>query len=110
VIKQAQNGEITPVTFAYTPPAPAEPAPAQAAAPAVTASLNPGNLKDPWLQKAKMNYRARKGIARPISCFIRFSTVSASPVWCFSSESRTPESTRRASARKGLAGLDTATS
>ncbi len=61
VIKQAQNGEITPVTFTYTPPAPAEPAPAQAAAPVVTASLNPGNLKDPWLQKAKDELPSSKG-------------------------------------------------
>jgi len=61
VIKQAQNGEITPVTFAYTPPAPAEPAPAQSAAPVVTASLNPGNLKDPWLQKAKNELPSSKG-------------------------------------------------
>ena len=61
VIKQAQNGEITPVTFAYTPPATAEPAPAQAAAPVVAASLNPGNLKDPWLQKAKDELPSSKG-------------------------------------------------
>ena len=61
VIKQAQNGEIMPVTFAYTAPAPAEPAPTQAPAPAVSASLNPGNLRDPWLQKAKDELPSSKG-------------------------------------------------
>ena len=66
VIKQAQNGEITPVNFTYTPlaSAAAAPAPAPAAgAPAVTGigNLNPGNLKDPWLQKAKDELPSSKG-------------------------------------------------
>jgi hypothetical protein len=65
VLKQAQNGEITPVAFTYTPPvAPAGPAaPAPAAAPSVagSASLDPGNLKDPWLQKARDELRGSKG-------------------------------------------------
>lgn len=64
VLKQAQNGEVTPVTFTYTPaaaPAPVASAPATAPAVAGSASLDPGNLKDPWLQKAKDELRGSKG-------------------------------------------------
>jgi len=66
VLKQAQNGEITAVTFTYTPAV----APAGAAAPAPAtadpsvagnASLDPGNLKEPWLQKARDELRGSKG-------------------------------------------------
>lgn len=65
VLKQAQglDGEITAVTFAYTPPASPPPTPAPAVAPALagSASLDPGNLKDPWLQKAKDELKGSKG-------------------------------------------------
>jgi len=65
VLKQAQglDGEVTAVTFTYTPPAVAASAPAAApAAPsAVDTSLDPGNLKDPWLQKARDELRSSKG-------------------------------------------------
>lgn len=65
VLKQAQNGEVTAVTFSYTPAAApaatAAPAPAPAPAVAGGASLDAGNLKDPWLQKAKDELRGSKG-------------------------------------------------
>ena len=64
VLKQAQNGEVTTVTFAYTPAAapPAAPLPLRAGAGSPgSASLDPGNLKDPWLQKAKDEFNGSKG-------------------------------------------------
>jgi hypothetical protein len=66
VLKQAQglDGEVTAVTFSYTPPAVAASAPAAvpAAAPSpADTSLDPGNLKDPWLQKAKDELKGSKG-------------------------------------------------
>ena len=65
VLKQAQNGEVTDVTFAYTPPA----APVTATAPAgansvsvaPSTALDPGNLKEPWLQKAKDELKGSRG-------------------------------------------------
>ncbi len=63
VLAQAQglDGEITAVTFAYTPAAPPPLAPAAPPAPPIAATLNPGNLEDPWLQKAKDELRGSKG-------------------------------------------------
>lgn len=65
VLKQAANGEITAVTFSYTPAAPTVTAAASAAAAAPSVgggpSLDPGNLKDPWLQKAKDELKGSKG-------------------------------------------------
>jgi len=64
VLKQAENGEVTAVAFTYTPPAATASAPAPApAAPAVAGGpgLDPGNLKDPWLQKAKDELKGSKG-------------------------------------------------
>ena len=64
VLKQAQNGEVTVVSFTYTPPAAttaAVAAPPDSAAVAGSASLDPGNLKDPWLQKAKDELKGSKG-------------------------------------------------
>jgi len=63
VLKQAANGEVTPVTFTYTPAVPvsaAAPSPA-AAPPSAGANLDPGSLKDPWLQKAKDELKGSKG-------------------------------------------------
>src|SRR5262249_23024244 len=62
ILKQAQqlDGEVTTVTFAYTPPAPA-PGAAPAPAAPLAANLNPGNLKDPWLQKAKDELKGSSG-------------------------------------------------
>lgn len=64
VLKQAQNGEVTAVTFSYTPVEPAvaaAPAPAPAPAMAAGASLDPGNLKDPWLTKARNEFAGSRG-------------------------------------------------
>ena len=61
VLKQAQDGEVTAVTFTYTPAAVMASAPAPAPAPALPANLDPGNLKDPWLQKAKDEFESSKG-------------------------------------------------
>ena len=65
MLKQAENGEVTAVTFSYTPAAataaaPA-PAPKDSAAVAGSVSLDPGNLKDPWLQKARDELKGSKG-------------------------------------------------
>jgi hypothetical protein len=64
VLRQAENGEVTPVTFTYTPAAaPVSAATPPPAAPPATvgAGLDAGNLKDPWLQKAKDELRGAKG-------------------------------------------------
>jgi len=65
VLKQAQSldGEVTAVTFTYTPPAVAASAPAAApAAPSpVDTTLDPGNLKEPWLQKARDELKGSAG-------------------------------------------------
>lgn len=63
VLKQAANGEVTPVTFSYTPPAAPAPVAAPAAPPPVagSATLDPGNLKDPWLKKAKDELTGSRG-------------------------------------------------
>ena len=65
LLKQAQNGEVTAVSFSYTPPATtaaSTPAvPDSAAAKSAAENLDPGNLKDPWLQKAKDELKGSKG-------------------------------------------------
>jgi len=64
ILKQAQglDGEVTTVSFTYTPPAPAAAAaPAPAPAAPLNANVNPGNLKDPWLQKAKDELKGSAG-------------------------------------------------
>jgi len=62
VLKAAQDGEVTAVTFTYTPAPVAAAAPAPPPPPpALPANLDPGNLKDPWLQKAKDEFNGAKG-------------------------------------------------
>ena len=61
VLKQAENGEVTAVAFSYTPAAVAAAATDSAPPPALPANLDPGNLKDPWLQKAKDEFKSSKG-------------------------------------------------
>jgi hypothetical protein len=61
VLKQAQDGEVTAVTFTYTPAVVLAAAPAPPPPPALPANLDPGNLKDPWLQKAKDEFNSSKG-------------------------------------------------
>ncbi|HTL05221.1 MAG TPA: hypothetical protein VL241_05695 [Gemmatimonadales bacterium] len=64
LLKQAQglDGEVTAVTFSYTPPAVSAAAtPAPAAPSPVDTTLNPGNLKEPWLQKARDELKGSAG-------------------------------------------------
>lgn len=61
VLKAAQDGEVTAVAFTYTPVAATAAAPAPPPPPDLAATLDPGNLKDPWLKRARDEVKSAKG-------------------------------------------------